>query len=409
MAHDVFISYSNKDKPITDGVCANLEAAGIRCWMAPRDIGPGEDWPTAIAQAISQSKVMVLVFSSHSNSSDEVSRELFLAANAKVVIIPFKIENVEPEAGKQYYLGRTHWLDAMNPPTQEQIRTLVERVRSFVPAVNAPGVAPPMPVPLPLPVNPPAPGPQAKRSWFRPQYLLVPGALAFCVPLMLLLVWVAFQLLPSQTPSSTVTPAPTLEASSPQPQYIVHDDFSDETSGWAVSTDKIAERFYQDGEYFIHIRPSSAGSISELSSVYGDNKNAWSIAAIGNLTDVAIEVDTRFISGKGAYGIIVYYQGKDSFYFVEITPDRTWDLVQSGSGKYNDLVLFQFTPALRSGKSVNRVRLELSKSAKLYANDQLISSINIPYMTGEIGLWATSWTGGEFEVAFDNFVVTRLP
>ena len=71
---------------------------------------------------------MVLVFSANSNSSVEVSRELFLAANSKVVIIPFKIENVQPEPGKLFYLGRTHWLDAMNPPTQAQINQLVKRV-----------------------------------------------------------------------------------------------------------------------------------------------------------------------------------------------------------------------------------------------------------------------------------------
>ena len=35
MAHDVFISYSSKDKPIADGITANLEAAGLRCWIAP--------------------------------------------------------------------------------------------------------------------------------------------------------------------------------------------------------------------------------------------------------------------------------------------------------------------------------------------------------------------------------------
>ena len=119
MTHDVFISYSSKDKPIADGVCANLESAGIRCWIAPRDITPGEDWPTAITRAISQSRVMVLVFSASSNSSEDVGREIILAANSRLVIIPFKIENVEPEPGKQYYLARTHWLDAINPPTQE--------------------------------------------------------------------------------------------------------------------------------------------------------------------------------------------------------------------------------------------------------------------------------------------------
>jgi hypothetical protein len=136
LAHEVFISHSSKDKAIADAICANLEAAGVRCWIAPRDIAPGEDWPTAITRGISQSSVMVLVFSAHSNSSEDVSRELFLAANSKLVIIPFKIENVEPEPGKQYYLARTHWLDAINPPTQAQIQELVNRVKTLVPLME---------------------------------------------------------------------------------------------------------------------------------------------------------------------------------------------------------------------------------------------------------------------------------
>ena len=141
MAHDVFISYSHKDQPVADGICARLEANGLRCWIAPRDIGPGEDWPTAIANGIAGSKVMVLVFSQNSNMSEEVSRELYLAANAKVITIPFVIENVKPEAGKAYYLGRTHWLDAMNPPTNEQIHQLIERVNSLLSPSASAGVS----------------------------------------------------------------------------------------------------------------------------------------------------------------------------------------------------------------------------------------------------------------------------
>jgi hypothetical protein len=139
VSHDVFISYSSHDKPIADGICANLEGAGLRCWIAPRDIGPGEDWPTAIAGGISVAKVMVLVFSQNSNMSDEVSRELYLAANNKLAIIPFVIEKVIPEAGKAYYMGRTHWMDAMNPPTQEQIGKLTKRVKSLVERVGTEG------------------------------------------------------------------------------------------------------------------------------------------------------------------------------------------------------------------------------------------------------------------------------
>ena len=170
MAHDVFISYSSKDKPIADGVCANLEAAGIRCWMAPRDIAPGEDWPTAIATAISLSRIMVLVFSANSNSSADVGRELILASNSNLVIIPFKIENIQPEPGKQYYLARTHWLDAMNPPTREQITILVNRVKSIFPATG------PAEPDRAIPTSPP-PKPAQKESRPRLQNILLLGGL----------------------------------------------------------------------------------------------------------------------------------------------------------------------------------------------------------------------------------------
>ncbi len=164
MAHDVFISYSNKDKPIADAICANLESAGVRCWIAPRDIVPGEDWPSAINKAITKSRVMVLVFSQNSNSSEDVSRELILAANSKLVIIPFKIDNIEPEPGKQYYLARTHWLDAMNPPTRAQINTLVETAKKLLTPDDSTAASTPSPLPT-TPKEVPEPKEKKFKSW----------------------------------------------------------------------------------------------------------------------------------------------------------------------------------------------------------------------------------------------------
>lgn len=54
---DVFISYSVKDKVVADAVVASLEGHDIRCWYAPRDIKPGEDWAEAITRAIEDSKI----------------------------------------------------------------------------------------------------------------------------------------------------------------------------------------------------------------------------------------------------------------------------------------------------------------------------------------------------------------
>jgi hypothetical protein len=52
LAHNVFISHSTKDKEIAAEICAALEADGISCWIAPRDIKPGEEWPVAIVKAV---------------------------------------------------------------------------------------------------------------------------------------------------------------------------------------------------------------------------------------------------------------------------------------------------------------------------------------------------------------------
>ena len=69
MAHDVFISHSAQDKAVADAVCAALENAAVRCWIAPRDVQPGRSFAGEITRAIQQSKAMVLIFSAHSNNS----------------------------------------------------------------------------------------------------------------------------------------------------------------------------------------------------------------------------------------------------------------------------------------------------------------------------------------------------
>ena len=129
MAHDIFISYAAQDKAIADAVCNALEGAKMRCWIAPRDIRSGEHWAESINSAIKVSRVMVLIFSKDSNHSNQIAKELTLAINSKAIIVPFKIDDIVPSGIIEYYLSDTHWLDAINPPTESQISNLVETVK----------------------------------------------------------------------------------------------------------------------------------------------------------------------------------------------------------------------------------------------------------------------------------------
>src|SRR6266480_6725622 len=124
MSHEVFISHSSLDKPVADAVCAALEGAGVRCWLAPRDVQPGRSFAGEITRAIQRSKVMVLIFSEHSNTSEQILREVQLAANSHLHIIQFRIEDVLPNDDLEYYLSTPHWLDALTPPLERHLDRL---------------------------------------------------------------------------------------------------------------------------------------------------------------------------------------------------------------------------------------------------------------------------------------------
>jgi hypothetical protein len=130
--HDVFISYAHVDKPVADAMCARLESQNIRCWIAPRDVSPGKNFPEAIVEGIGGSKIMVIIFSSHSNKSEHVIREVTTAINKSLIIIPFRIEDITPSKSMEYLIGTPHWLNALTPPLEKHLDTLVITIKKIL-------------------------------------------------------------------------------------------------------------------------------------------------------------------------------------------------------------------------------------------------------------------------------------
>jgi TIR domain len=132
--HDVFISYSHKNKTQADAICAYLESRGIRCWLASRDAQPGVSWAKSIIHGINGARVFVLVFSSFANASAQVSREVERAANRQLPILPFRIEDVAPNETLEYFISSPHWMDAIDPPLQAHIERLEPAVKALLSA-----------------------------------------------------------------------------------------------------------------------------------------------------------------------------------------------------------------------------------------------------------------------------------
>lgn len=131
-ARPVFVSYSQADREPAFGIVGHVESSGIECWIAPRDVTPAADWAAEIVEAIAAARVMVLVFSSNTNDSPQVRREVERAVHHRVIVLPFRIENVLPSHSLEYFLSSQHWLDAFPPPLEPHFSRLADYLRALL-------------------------------------------------------------------------------------------------------------------------------------------------------------------------------------------------------------------------------------------------------------------------------------
>jgi len=132
MVRNIFISYAKEDISVADTICANLENRGLRCWIAPRDIAYGERDATAIIHAIENAKVVVVVFSRSSDQSAHVRTEIERAFNQGKIIIPFRIENIEPSDEIQYFIGSRQWLDTFSGSLEGHTIRLADIIEKYL-------------------------------------------------------------------------------------------------------------------------------------------------------------------------------------------------------------------------------------------------------------------------------------
>ena len=111
MASHIFISHSSKDQKVARTICTALENRGLTCWVYSRNIQPGQNFQEQIVRAIRAAKIMVLVFTTNANSSNEIKKELAIASQNNLVVIPVRIEDVIPNEAFAYEFATRQWID----------------------------------------------------------------------------------------------------------------------------------------------------------------------------------------------------------------------------------------------------------------------------------------------------------
>ena len=132
MCKRIFISYSSNDLHIAESVCSLLEAEGIGCWIAPRDVLPGTIYAEEIIKAIEATDALVLIISRYTEDSVHVRSEVEHAFSKRKVIFPVRLENVELGKALEYFLGSSHWLVAWDVPLEECVGRLAESIGKLI-------------------------------------------------------------------------------------------------------------------------------------------------------------------------------------------------------------------------------------------------------------------------------------
>jgi hypothetical protein len=145
MAASIFISFAGRDLKTASAIGDALEAAGFDCWMSSRDVPPGENFQIAIVRAIRAAQAMVLVFTHHANHSEEVAKELALASQTRLRVVPLRMEDVMPNEAFAYEFATRQWIDFT--PDWDAAMAQLRRRLEVVLADTPPATAPPDPRP----------------------------------------------------------------------------------------------------------------------------------------------------------------------------------------------------------------------------------------------------------------------
>jgi hypothetical protein len=128
---DVFVSYAQPDREAAFRIAEQLEAQGVSCWIAPRDVPPGAEYGQAIIDAIEGAKALVLTFSEAANESQFVRREVERAVSKTKPVFPVRVREAQPSGALEFFIAGAQWVDAFETPLERSLAPIVGAVRAL--------------------------------------------------------------------------------------------------------------------------------------------------------------------------------------------------------------------------------------------------------------------------------------
>ena len=232
MTGHVFVSHGSDDSPQANELAAFVESKGVKAWIAPRDVRPGQDYSEQLQEAIEQCIAFVVLVTDKANKSPYVRAETEMAFSTGKPIFPVRMTDIKPAAGLAFFLKIRHWTDAFGPGRDASLARLGREIQALAglpvdPAEqtttppSTSSTPPPAPVPGPAPAPAPAPAP-------------VPTPAPAPVPA------------PAPAPSPALAPAPAAPAAPPPPRLadvdaVLLEKAVGPRAGWYLDRWKVME------------------------------------------------------------------------------------------------------------------------------------------------------------------------
>lgn len=180
---------------------------------------------------------------------------------------------------------------------------------------------------------------------------------------------------------------------------ILSDDFSSEKNDWYVEHSDVVDTDYAPGGFSIKI----------LQSDY----MAWTNPDM-NFTDTVIEIDTEKLGGAddNEFGVFCRYQDAENFYFFTVSSDGYYGINKYVSDELISLGNDGLVPAdvIRTGDgSTNHIRAVCNGTQlSLTINGELLLEVqDDSFSSGDIGLYASTYSEPDTEILFSNLVVSE--
>ena len=211
-----------------------------------------------------------------------------------------------------------------------------------------------------------------------------------------------FTLLALVALACSLTPTTPTTAKPPSGGNVLfHDDFSNSSSGWDVSSTENGTANYENGGYRIHI------TTTKLSK--------WANPSKSFQSDVRIEVDATKVAGldDNAFGVMCRYQDENNFYKFYLSSDGYAVIIKEDQGSSSVISSpdgqMPKVNGINEGAATNHIRVDcIGDTLTLYANGvQVATATDSSFTGGDVGLVAAAYDTAGTDILFKNFYVYK--